>query len=105
MSNRLDPGNSQRGSGTDSAMPDQEPKGRRGKSLVEITKKFLRLLQESENGTLDLKEASEVPRSHYTTKLRLKRWALVCSHSKSIFLDRDEKLAIFALSKLEMVKV
>ncbi|CAF99548.1 unnamed protein product, partial [Tetraodon nigroviridis] len=31
---------------------------RRAESLAEITKRFLRLLQESEDGILDLKEAS-----------------------------------------------
>lgn len=45
-------------------MPDQEPKSRRAESLAEITKRFLRLLQESEDGILDLKEASEGLRSH-----------------------------------------
>lgn len=59
MSDRVDPRASQKGPGRDPAMPDPEPKSRRAKSLVEITKSFLRLLQESEGGIVDLKEASE----------------------------------------------
>lgn len=103
MSNRVDPGITQKRSGEDTAMPDQEPQSRRAKSLVEITKRFLRLLQESEDGILDLKEASKVLRWHSTSKLRLKRCALLWSHSKSIFFDKHEKLAIYALSKLEIL--
>lgn len=37
-------------------MPDQDPKSRAEKSLAELTKRFLRLLQESEGGILDLKK-------------------------------------------------
>lgn len=45
-------------SGEGSAMPDQDPEIRREKSLVELTKQFLRLLQESEGGILDLKQVT-----------------------------------------------
>lgn len=46
-------------------MPDQDPKGRRGKSLVELTKRFLRLLQESEGGILDLKKVKAQVSFHH----------------------------------------
>lgn len=59
MSNRVDPWTSQKRSVEDAAMPDPEPQSRRAKSLAEITKSFLRLLQESEGGIVDLKDASE----------------------------------------------
>ena len=58
MSNRVDLSHSQKSSGKDTAMTDQELTSRRAKSLVEMTKKFLRLLHESEDGILDLKQAS-----------------------------------------------
>lgn len=70
MSNRVDPVNSDKGSGGDSAMPAQEPKSRRTKSLVEITRRFLRLLQESEDGILDLKEASAQISFHHRVKTK-----------------------------------
>lgn len=44
--------------GEGAAMPDQDPEIRREKSLVELTKQFLRLLQESEGGILDLKQVT-----------------------------------------------
>lgn len=57
MSTRY-PGNSARRSGEGTAMPDQDPKSRAEKSLAELTKRFLRLLQESEGGILDLKKVN-----------------------------------------------
>ncbi|TWW68114.1 Transcription factor E2F4, partial [Takifugu flavidus] len=47
-------------SGEGTAMPDQDPKSRAEKSLAELTKRFLRLLQESEGGILDLKKAVKI---------------------------------------------
>ncbi|XP_011608632.1 transcription factor E2F4-like [Takifugu rubripes] len=41
-------------------MPDQDPKSRAEKSLAELTKRFLRLLHESEGGILDLKKAVKI---------------------------------------------
>uniref|UniRef100_A0A674PR19 E2F/DP family winged-helix DNA-binding domain-containing protein n=1 Tax=Takifugu rubripes TaxID=31033 RepID=A0A674PR19_TAKRU len=47
-------------SGEGTAMPDQDPKSRAEKSLAELTKRFLRLLHESEGGILDLKKAVKI---------------------------------------------
>lgn len=46
-------------------MQDQDPQKRGEKSLVELTKLFLRLLQESKHGILDLKEASAQVSFHH----------------------------------------
>lgn len=66
MLDEADPGSRLEGSGEDTAMPERDPTSRRRRSLVGLTKRFLRLLQESKGGVLDLKKASvQISLHHY----------------------------------------
>uniref|UniRef100_A0A3B4XEK2 Uncharacterized protein n=1 Tax=Seriola lalandi dorsalis TaxID=1841481 RepID=A0A3B4XEK2_SERLL len=67
----------------ETAMPDQNPKYQRSlRSLNVLAARFVKLLQEAEGGTLDLKEVSELrPFKHTAKKTRipsLEIWFLKC---------------------------